>query len=180
MAVQREARVDIADLMRRPGSRRDLDFEIVLDDFESGGVKVRSGSPVRASLALEPTAGGVVAHGDCEAEWSADCARCVDPIDGLAQSAVDELFEADPVEGETYPIDGTDIDLEPMLRDLLIVEFPLVPAPPVRADRCTRCGRTSDEIGIDEATETHDPRWDVLDDLDLGPAADAEPTTQES
>ena len=38
------------------------------------------------------------------------------------------MFEADPTdEGETYPLDGDQIDLEPMVRDAVLLELPLGP-----------------------------------------------------
>ena len=40
---------------------------------------------------------------------------------------VDELFETHPLEGETYKLDDDVIDLEPLVRDALLLELPLAP-----------------------------------------------------
>ena len=41
---------------------------------------------------------------------------------------VDELFEPHPLEGETYKLDDDVIDLEPLVRDALLLELPAGPA----------------------------------------------------
>ena len=55
---------------------------------------------------------------------------------------VDELYETHPLEGETYPLDDDIIDLEPLVRDALLLELPLAPAVPprLRTGLCPSCG----------------------------------------
>jgi uncharacterized metal-binding protein YceD (DUF177 family) len=73
---------------------------------------------------------------------------------------VDELFEPNPVAGETYPIEGHELDLEQLIRDAVLLELPLAP----HCDSpCTPDGLTeSDGDGADV-----DPRWAALSQLQL-------------
>lgn len=168
MTDSSDLRLDVLDLLRHPGSRRDVRVDAEVPDLAVGMVRVPAGVRVRADLALEALSDGVVAHGHASVRWVADCARCLDEIDGTTEVAVDELFEARPVEGETYPLDGARVDLEPMLRDVLGVEFPLAPAPPLDdSGRCTVCRRTRAELGVGAGEQAGDPRWDALRALDL-------------
>ena len=53
-------------------------------------------------------------RGTITAPWSAACSRCLEPVSGEISVHVDELFEMQPLEGETYQLDDDAIDLEPM------------------------------------------------------------------
>ena len=58
----------------------------------------------------------------------AECSTCLRELAADLAVGVDELFETHPLEGETYPIDGHEIDLEQLVRDALVLELPLAPA----------------------------------------------------
>jgi uncharacterized protein len=162
-----DLRVDVADLLRRPGSRRDLTLDAPIAGFSVGLVHVDEGARVNGQLALEPLSDGLVVHGDVWVEWRAECARCLDEIRGQTRVAVDELYEPQPTEGETYALEGSEIDLEPLVRDVLGVELPLAPAPPSLPDgRCASCLRAPDTTH-DVERDGRDPRWAALDELDL-------------
>jgi uncharacterized protein len=168
MTESSELRIDVAELLRRPGSRRDAVLDAAIADLAVGLVRVPPDRTVHAELALEPLSDGVVVHGRASVAWTADCARCLEEIEGSTEVGVDELFERRPVEGETYALEGTEIDLEPMLRDVLAVEFPLAPAPPLDGGgRCVRCHRAPTELGYASERPGTDPRWDALRTLDL-------------
>ena len=76
---------------------------------------------------LERVPEGIVVRGTLAAAWSAACSRCLEPVGGEISVHVDELFETVPLEGETYKLDEDVIDLEPMVRDALLLELPLAP-----------------------------------------------------
>jgi uncharacterized protein len=162
-----DLRVDVADLLRRPGSRRDLTLDAPVAGFSVGLVHVEEGARLNGQLALEPLSDGLVVHGEVWVEWRAECARCLDQIRGQTRVPVDELFEPQPTEGETFPLEGSEIDLEPLVRDVLGVELPLAPMPPSlpdgRCELCLRAPEATDDLDGDE----RDPRWAALDDLDL-------------
>jgi uncharacterized protein len=164
----------VGDLLRRPGSRRDLDADVAVADLGSGLVTVGEDQPVHCRFALESVADGLVVHGEATASWRAECARCLEPFTGETTVAVDELFEPHPVEGETYRLEGEEIDLDQVLRDSLVVEFPLAPVPPAdETGRCTVCGRLPSELPYQSDEPGRDERWRALDDLVIPPSPPA-------
>ena len=51
---------------------------------------------------------------------AAQCSRCLRPVHREVVTAVRELFETEPIEGQTYPLEGEEIDLELPVRDALL------------------------------------------------------------
>jgi len=152
-------RIDIADLLARAGSRRAVTVTETLDDLGAGAATIPGPVTVRAQL--ERVSEGVVVRADVEATWSAECSYCLAEVGETLALHADELFETTPVDGETYPIDGHEIDLEQLVRDTVLLELPLAPhcAEPCRVE-------------VDPATETPtepptDPRWAALSSLEI-------------
>jgi uncharacterized protein len=161
-------RIPVADLLRRPGTHREVAVEAPLADLASPGATVPADRPVAAELTLERVPEGVVVRGTISAHWSAPCSRCLVAVEGDVAVHVDELFERDPLEGETYKLDDDVLDLEPLARDALLLELPQVPV--CREDcrgLCPTCGIDRNTASCDCTTEELDPRWAALRSLDL-------------
>jgi uncharacterized protein len=78
------------------------------------------------------------------------------------------LFEPAPLEGETYKLDDDVLDLEPLVRDALLLELPTVPLCREEcAGLCSNCGVDLNVTTCDCTTEDFDPRWAALRSLDL-------------
>lgn len=158
----------VADLLRRPGSWRDTDFDVVLDDLVVLGAHVPAGAPVHLDLRLEAVNEGVVAKGSATAHWQGECRRCLGPVEGTLRAEVLEVFEVHAVDGETRPLVGDHIDLDPVAREALMLELPLAP---VCADDCAglcdTCGVDRNTTSCDCAHDEVDPRWAALDGLRL-------------
>ena len=168
MDLMTRLRMNVTDLLRRPGNTRDVHLEVPLDGLENLSSRVEEDTPVRLDLRLESLSQGIVAQGRVRGRWSAACSRCLEPIESEFDLRLRELFEADPVEDETYPIRGEEIDLEQPLRDLVVPELPIVPlCDPDCLGLCPSCGvnRNADPCQCD--TELADPRWEALRDLEL-------------
>jgi uncharacterized protein len=80
-----------------------------------------------------------------------------------------EVFEVRPIDGETYPIEGDEVDLEPVVRDAALLNLPLTvlcrpdcPGPAPDAIPVAVEGEPTDEA-------PRDPRWAALDALRLEP-----------
>jgi uncharacterized protein len=109
-----------------------------------------------------------VVRGTVSAEWTAPCSRCLAPVTGTISVHVDELFEPHPLAGETYELEIDVIDLEPLVRDALLLELPAVPL--CRDDcagLCPSCGIDRNVAKCDCVTTELDPRWAALRSLDL-------------
>jgi uncharacterized protein len=81
-------------------------------------------------------------------------------------TTVDELFVTDPEEGETYPIAGDHIDLEPMTREAVVLGLPLAPlCRPDCKGLCPTCGAELNRGPCGCPPPATDPRWAALDAL---------------
>src|SRR5262249_35902840 len=119
-------RIDVADLLTHPGARRPLQLEAALDDL--GTPVARIVEPVRLDLVLERVPDGVVARGELHARWEGECSTCLREAAAALPGGVAELSDPHPLGGDTYPIEGHELDLEQLVRDALVLELPLAPA----------------------------------------------------
>lgn len=160
--------IPVADLMRRPGASRAVTVSESLAGLGDETVSVPGDQPVAVDIALERIPEGIVVRGTVRAPWQAVCCRCLEPVGDEVSVHVDELFEPDPLPGETYKLDAESLDLEPMVRDSLVLELPL--APVCREDcagLCPSCGVNRNESTCDCTSDDSDPRWAALRSLEL-------------
>ncbi|HEV2766148.1 MAG TPA: DUF177 domain-containing protein [Acidimicrobiales bacterium] len=156
----------VGDLLARPGERRDESLDAVLDGLRVLGSKVPEGAPVHLELHLQSVNTGVVVKGTTAAPWVGDCRRCLRPVEATLTAAILEIYEPDPTEGETQPLQGDHIDVEPVAREAVLLELPL--APLCRHDcagLCPECGADLNQGACGCAVDQSDPRWAALDDL---------------
>jgi uncharacterized protein len=146
-------RIDVSDLLTHPGARRPVSLAEELEGL--AGSAARATGAVRLELTLERIPDGIVVRGDVQADWAAQCSVCLRDLERTLELHVDELFESAPVEGETYPIEGYEIDLEQLVRDNVLLELPLAP-------HCDDDCRPDIELDAEDAP---DPRWAALGDL---------------
>ena len=159
--------VDTLEIRRRTGTRREFVAVSELPDVRAGEFSVVDGR-LHIDLVIEAVTEGVVANGTVHGEWTGPCRRCLEPIVAPLQADVHEIFERDPTDGETWPIEDERIDLGPVVREAALLALPLAP---LCGDDCagpdparyraevTPDGDTSD------ATPPPDPRWAALDAL---------------
>ena len=168
MTLASPLHLPVADLLRRPGASRAEHVEARLSDLRGPGAEVSPDAPIVVDITLERVSDGIVVRGSVAAHWQSACSRCLVPVEGTTSVHVDELYERDPLEGETYPLDEDVLDLEPLVRDALMLELPAVPL--CRADcrgLCPNCGADRNTTTCDCTTDDLDPRWAALRSLDL-------------
>jgi uncharacterized protein len=167
-SMSTQLRIPLAAALRQPGTSRPVTLAATLTGLGNGAAEVAPDTPVDLDLELERIAEGIVVRGELATTWTAACSRCLEPVTGDVAVHVDELFEAVPLEGETYPLEEDVIDLEPMVRDALLLELPLVPL--CRADcagLCATCGANHNVASCDCASDEPDPRWAALRSLEI-------------
>ena len=150
MATSSPFRISVAELLRRHGASRDLHVAEPLAGLGSPGAEISPDVPVTIDGTLERISEGIVVRGTVTAQWTAPCARCLTPVTGTIQTHVDELFEPHPLAGETYELEVDVIDLEPLVRDALLLELPAVPV--CRDDcagLCPQCGADRNTTSCD-------------------------------
>src|SRR5690606_18096942 len=115
----------------------------------------------------------VLADGEVEATAEGECARCLAPVEDALRVRVQELYAYEgSVTEETTDADeilrlqGDLLDLEPTVRDALVLAMPVTPlCRPDCPGLCAECGVPWDELPDDHRHETVDPRWAALEKL---------------
>jgi DUF177 domain-containing protein len=159
--------VNVSDLVNKPGARRHSHVEgrlpgpiIVVDSA------LRTEVPAVVDGVLEWVSDGLLVTGTVEGAWEGPCRRCLRPVEGLLKVDVQELFESTPRDGESYPLGHDRVDLEPLARESLILDLPLVPL--CREDcrgLCATCGADLNEGDCGCLPAAADVRWAALDVL---------------
>jgi len=116
-------------------------------------VGVPEGAGLGLDVQLEGVAEGVLGTVSVVAPLAGECARCLQPFTSTIRVSFRELFTRDPDRAgpDGYLLAGDLLDLEPALRDALVLELPLSP---LCADDCQglcpQCG-----IRLADADESH-------------------------
>ena len=165
---------DLRELGRRAGSLRDYRRSVPAPaGLGLDLVGVPEGAPLALDLRLESVTEGVLVTGTLTAPITGQCGRCLDPIsDELSvdvcelfaypDSATDETTEQD----EIHRIDGDLLDVEPVVRDAVVLGLPWAPlCRPDCGGLCPTCGQRLDELPAGHAHEMIDPRWAALEKL---------------
>jgi uncharacterized protein len=162
--------IGVTELRRRPGTQREVSVATVIPDLAITTARVPEGAEVVVEALLEAIEGGITVLGTVTAPWTGECRRCLDDVVGIAEIDLSEVFESRPTPGETYPIDGDEIDLEPVVRDAVLLHLPL--APLCREDCLGPAPEAFPALIDGEAAEDEpdgeppkDPRWAALDVL---------------
>jgi DUF177 domain-containing protein len=121
---------------------------------------------VLADVVLEAQGDVVTLTGTVTARWTGECRRCLETTGGDVTVEVSEIFEPDPVEGETYPLGRDDVDLEPVLREALALALPLAP---LCDEACAGPDPEAHPVTTehDDDAPQADPRWRALDALEF-------------
>jgi uncharacterized metal-binding protein YceD (DUF177 family) len=165
--------VDLRELGRRAGSMQEVERTLPAPaGWRVELIGVPEGAPVRLRLRLESVMEGVLVTGEVDAPLAGSCARCLEPVEDTLELDLQELFaysgsttEATSEEDEVRRIEGDFLDLEPMVRDAVVLALPLAP---VCTDDCrglcVDCGQRLDDLPADHTHEVLDPRWAGLAD----------------
>ena len=162
--------LDTRELGRRPGSQREVSRTVPAPaDLGIEVLRVPEGAPVELDLRIEAVMEGVLVTGTARAGLEGECARCLEPISDEIEVRFQELFvyddrEVDPDEElEVSKLQDDLVDLEPLLRDAVVLALPFQPL--CQDDcpgLCAECGARL----ADDPDHTHgepvDPRWAAL------------------
>jgi uncharacterized protein len=130
--------------------------------------------PVRVQLDADRRDQQVTLRGAVELEAEHTCARCLKafpavlgaPLLVLADRRGSDDLDDEVVleqEGSVLYHDGIEIELDPPIREAIILEVPLVVVcKPDCAGLCPECGQDRNEAACTCAPPQGDPRWDAL------------------
>jgi uncharacterized protein len=165
--------LDTRELGRRPGSQREVSRTVPAPaDLGIEVLRVPEGAPVELDLRTEAVMEGVLVTGTARAGLEGECARCLEPISDEIEVRFQELFvyddrEVDPDEElEVSKLRDDLVDLEPLLRDAVVLALPFQPlCEDDCPGLCVECGARL----ADDPDHTHgepvDPRWAALASL---------------
>jgi uncharacterized protein len=163
--------IDTRELGRRPGSMRRIERTVPAPaDLGLELIGVAVGAPLELELRLEAVMEGVLVSGTVYAPVTGECVRCLGPISEELELDLQELFayrdsatDETTSEGEAGRIEGDLIDLEPTVRDTVVLGLPLSPL--CRDDcrgLCATCGARWEDLPSGHTHERMDPRWAAL------------------
>lgn len=168
--------LDTHELSRRAGVLKEITRAVEApEDLGIDVIGVPPGSPIDLDLRLESVVEGVLVTGTATVRLRGNCARCLDEI--TTQEVVDlqELFcypDKETDDAEALHIEGDLIDLEPVLRDAVVLDLPFTPlCQPDCAGLCPDCGANLNRDPEHGHAEPIDPRW-------AGLTGWTEPTTE--
>jgi uncharacterized protein len=174
--VPRPLVVRVGDLLREPGSRRDVERSVDMGPLETSAARTRPGTEQTVDGEVMAMSGGIELTGEVGFDWEGDCRRCLRRVTGHEAVRFREVAQREPVDDDVLPIDGDLLDLEPLVRELVLAGLPLAPLcsphcagpDPERFPTTTEEDHEEHPSGDGEGVEVpRDPRWAPLDDLHL-------------
>ena len=160
--------IDVRDLIASPGASRMVRLDEAIAGLATQLAAVPEERPIEADLLLESVVDGIVVSGPVMGTMRLSCARCLKPFDQEFELRVEELYasDAEPSDDE-YPVVEGRVDLEPMIRDVVVLAMPF--APLCRPDCRGLCSRCGGDLNLGECTcpPDVDARWAPLSELDL-------------
>lgn len=163
--------LDTHDLGRRAGAMKVVQASVEAPaELGIGVIGVPPGSPVVLDLRLESVVEGVLVSGTATVMVTGDCVRCLDKISDEFEIDVQELFvypDSEATEDEASRLEDDLIDLEPLLRDDVVLELPFQPL--CREDcegLCVECGANLNDHLDHSHDVAIDPRWEKLRGLE--------------
>lgn len=163
--------LDTHELGRRAGAMRVVQATVDAPaDLGIAVIGVPPGSPVELDLRLESVVEGVLVTGTATVEVRGECVRCLGEVSGQLEVDIQELFVYPGVEPDddlASRLQGDLIDLEPLLRDEVVLDLPFQP---LCRDNCLglclECGANLNENPDHRHEIGLDPRWEALRGLE--------------
>lgn len=164
--------LDTRDLPRSPGAMRVVERVLAApEDLSLELIRVPAGADLALTLRMESVSEGVLVSARVRAELTGECGRCLRELNDTLDVEFQELYayantttDETTDEDEVGRMQGDLIDLEPDLRDAVVLALPSHPL--CREDcpgLCPECGAHWDVLPADHSHRQVDPRWAALD-----------------
>lgn len=156
--------IAVFDLMHRPGEMREHQVRAsVVEGFGNAVIGVRTGDEVQLDVRLESLHDGILVSADVDVVAVGECVRCLDPVELPVEVEIQEVFAYSFDEAFDYTVIDEHIDLEPLVRDAVVLALPFQP---VCSPDCPGLDPLTGERLADfpdrKPAEVIDPRWSAL------------------
>jgi uncharacterized protein len=136
-------------------------------------IGVPEGADLALTLRMESVTEGVYVSARAQAQLKGECGRCLREIDDTLDATFQELYayehsttDETADEDEVGRMQGDLLDLEPAVRDAVVLTLPANPVcRPDCPGLCPECGVHLDDLPADHSHEGVDPRWAALRNL---------------
>ena len=133
-------------------------------------IRVPTGADLALRLRMESVTEGVLVSARVQAPLTGECGRCLRPISDSVDVTFQELYayehsttDETADEDEVGRMQGDLIDLEPEVRDAIVLALPTNPVcRPDCPGLCPDCGEPWDDLPADHQHEQFDSRWAAL------------------
>jgi uncharacterized protein len=163
--LRRPLRLNVGFLIKSPiGTRRDFDF-----DFE----QMRLGDDLTVQnfsgkACFDRTQQGLLLQGEFLATAELECVRCLEPFSQQLKWSFSDLYAFDKrnmTDSGLLVPDDAQINLEPLLREYALLEFPINPVcKPDCKGLCPVCGENLNQMDCGHRPESESP-FAALKDL---------------
>ncbi|MDV6012853.1 YceD family protein [Haloechinothrix sp. LS1_15] len=164
--------IDTREFGRSPGASRPVRMRVAAEHTIGipEVIEVHQGAVYQLDLLLESVVEGVLATGDINVRAQGQCARCLEPLTENIEVTITELFaypdsttERTTEEDEVSHVVDDRVDLQPVVRDAVVLALPLVPLCAEDCQGlCAGCGVKWAELEAGHEHESIDPRWAAL------------------
>lgn len=177
--------LDTHELGRRAGAMKEIQrIAEAPDGVGTDVIGVPPGSPVDIEVRLESVVEGVLVTGTAEVTLTGQCARCLEPISSSEEVDLQELYlypDKEPDDDEASRLEDDLLDLEPLLRDTVVLDLPYTPlCRPDCAGLCPDCGANLNADPGHRHDDRIDPRWAGLSGWTTTPDDEDEATVARS
>ncbi|QRV01561.1 DUF177 domain-containing protein [Arcanobacterium phocisimile] len=176
MDLRSEYVVSVSDVTSGTPTQLDLTLNAP-EECGVGLIGVPAGTPMKVTLSLQSVSEGIFVQGDIQTVAHGQCARCAQditqPMDEPIAELVfwperrDALISEGDDEIEDMPIiEEMHIDLEPIIRDAIVLALPFTPVcSPDCQGLCSECGEPWNELPADHTHDYFNPAFSALDVL---------------
>lgn len=159
--------IDTHDLGRRAGALRELRTDVPAPEgIGSDIIGVPPASPIVLDLRLESVVEGVLVTGTATVTVAGECGRCLEPLEDSLEIDIQELYlypDTEPDDVEASRLEGELLDLEPLVRDEVVLDLPFMPlCAEDCAGLCPTCGTNLNQHPEHSHGDQIDSRWGDL------------------
>jgi uncharacterized protein len=156
--------VNVRDIVNRPGEMREFDLTIVAPEhLGEGMLQVREGRELFVHVRVESVHEGILASGDVETIAEGHTARTLTEMQQTVEVEFQELFAYSLDEAFDYQVLDDHVDLEPVIRDAVVLSLPFQPElPNEQLDFELGSGINLVLSDSEETTPEVDARWAAL------------------